>query len=262
MQPYLLFDPQRKQSPVFSQPKDQPIYSFPLTGQKEKHEQELAQERQKHQKEIKKTIAAAQRKERKHIAHELHDNVNQLMMVAKLTLEAMELPDEFNQQLQGRALGSLLKAIEEVRSLSSRLTGQPRKEHTLMEDINTLVDEISYTQAFSISFSYDNNNYELLSSSKKIALFRIIQEQMTNTIKYSKASKVKISLKLEDGIVHLCIKDNGIGFDLQQARVGVGLPGIYERARTFRGEAVVQSGQGRGCSLSVRIPFHDNNMAA
>lgn len=65
MQPYLLFDPQRKRSPVFSQPQDQRIYSFPLTGQKEKHEQELAQERQKHQKEMKKTIAAAQRKERK-----------------------------------------------------------------------------------------------------------------------------------------------------------------------------------------------------
>lgn len=262
MQPYLLFDPKRKPSPAFSQPKDLPFYSFLLTGQQMQHEQELAKERQKYQKEIKKTITAVQRKERKRIAHELHDNVNQLMTVAKLTLESMELTDDFNRQMRDRALNTLFKAIEEVRNLSFQMVCSEKKQTTLMDNISGLVDEINYTQAFAVSFSSDNSDFELLTAAKKNALFRIIQEQMTNTIKYSKASRVKISLKLKEGMVHLCIKDNGVGFDMRQIKIGVGLPGIYERARTLQGEAVVQSGQGRGCSLFVRIPLCDENMAA
>lgn len=227
----------------------------PQAGRVKELEKLLAKEQLRHAKEIKKVTTAIRQKERKHIGHELHDNVNQLLAVAKLSLEAMELHTADNQFLRDRTVQALLTAIAEIRNLSKKEVVQAPAKGTLTGFINNLVNDINNTHVFKVMFSCDETDFELLAAGKKTALFRILQEQLTNTIKYSKATEVKVSLTHLDGVVCLHIQDNGIGFNIQKIKKGVGLPGIYKRARMYHGEAAVKSSKGCGCSLVVRIPF-------
>ncbi len=218
-------------------------------------EQLLAKEQLSHAKEIKKVVADTRQKERKHIGHELHDNVNQLLAVAKLSLEAMELHTADNQYLRDRTIRSLQTTIDDIRNLSKKRVVQTPEQPTLTDLINNLVNDINNTHAFRVAFNCDKTNFELLLPGKKMALFRILQEQLTNTIKYSKATEVMISLNCIGDVVCLHIQDNGVGFDIQKIKKGVGLPGIYKRARMYNGEAVFRSSHECGCSLVVRIPY-------
>ena len=107
-----------------------------------------------------------------------------------------------------------------------------------------------------ISFTHDHEN-DLLSPAKKLTLFRIIQEQLKNILKYSKASDVNIYLHCKNEEVKLAIKDNGIGFDPKKTYSGVGLSSIHERTRFYNGIADIQTAAGEGCLLTVTIPVED-----
>lgn len=218
-------------------------------------ENQLEKEKERHHREIAKTIKKVQEKERHEIGQELHDNVNQLLAVAKLSIESLELKLEDNLLIRDRTVKTLLMAIEEIRNFS-RHRVMPSLEHKgFITAVCKLAHEINQTHIFEVTVKEDGDDFELLPCEKKTALFRIIQEQMNNTIKYSKASQVTITLQCKNKNVRLCIKDNGIGFNVKKVKKGLGLQGIYERAAMCKGKASVKTSVGYGCSLFVRIPF-------
>jgi signal transduction histidine kinase len=90
-----------------------------------------------------------------------------------------------------------------------------------------------------------------------VTLFRIVQEQLKNILKYSKADKAEIYLQCRNSNACLMIKDNGIGFDTRQASTGIGLSNIHERARFYNGQVSIESSKGNGCLLTVLIPALD-----
>src|SRR5258705_11452350 len=96
---------------------------------------------------------------------------------------------------------------------------------------------------------------EELSSGKKVALFRIVQELVKNTLKYSKAKNLLIDLNADDKNATLIVEDDGVGFDPQQARRGIGLSNIYERIKFYDGDVVLKTAPGKGCKSIVKIPF-------
>jgi signal transduction histidine kinase len=85
-------------------------------------------------------------------------------------------------------------------------------------------------------------------------LFRIVQEQVKNIVKYSKATSAEIRLECKDGILRLTIKDNGIGFDNIKMKKGVGLSSIRERAKFHNGKVKIVSAPGMGTSVVIQIP--------
>ena len=218
-------------------------------------ESKLEEEKNRHHREMVSTIKAVQDKERRKIGHELHDNINQLLAVAKLSIEALELKGEDNLLIRDRAVETLLMAIEEIRNFSRHRVMSSLEHKDFVTSVAKLACEINQTHIFEVTVHEDGGDFERLPCEKKTALFRIIQEQMNNTIKYSKASQVTITLQCKSNNVRLCIKDNGIGFNVKKVKKGVGLKGIYERAAMYNGEASVQTSVGYGCSLFVRIPF-------
>jgi two-component system sensor histidine kinase UhpB len=207
-----------------------------------------------HQREMHKAIHAVQQQERQHIGHELHDNINQLLAVAKLSVESLTLSGDHNRQIRDLAVNTLLKAMEEIRNLSRQMVLSSLQHKGFIDSVQELAGQLNQTAFIRAMVRRDSHDYESLACEKKTTLFRIVQEQVNNVIKHSQASRVSISLKWSDGLVHLHIKDNGIGFNTKTINEGVGLPGIHERAGIYGGEAVVKSSVGHGCSLYVRIP--------
>jgi two-component system sensor histidine kinase UhpB len=89
----------------------------------------------------------------------------------------------------------------------------------------------------------------------KETLFRIVQEQLSNIHKHAKADRIIIRLNSDPGLVTMFIKDNGIGFDIQQKRKGIGITNIFNRVQSYNGKTDIITSMGKGCTLIVQIPL-------
>lgn len=225
---------------------------FDLTELKEL-ENQLLLEKIKHQKAIAKSIIDTQEKERTRLGQELHDNINQLLLVSKLYLGLLKPADAGNKVIAKKIMESINMAITEIQTISREMVLPKLKENTLADSIYELVKDVKRTCKFNIRFLYNKQSSEDISEGKKIALYRIVQEQLKNTIQYSKANNVVIQLICNEHSVDLIVHDDGVGFDPLKKTKGIGLRNIYDRTVLYSGTVELQSAPGCGCRLKVSI---------
>ena len=220
-------------------------------GQHPQQQQVLLQ-----QKSIAESIIQAQQDERARIGNELHDNVNQILTCAHLYIATLGRENPDFEMLKEKAMGFLLMGIEEIRNLSREMVMHDFQNDGLVGSVRNLVDDIRFSKAFTVQFVHsDITIIEALNPNIKITLFRIIQEQVKNIIRYSHGTNIQISLHCCDLQFRLQIKDDGLGFDPETTKRGLGLSNIYERTRLYKGKVILDSAPGRGCSLIVNIPL-------
>jgi PAS domain S-box-containing protein len=217
-------------------------------------ENKLMQEKIKHQKEIARSIIDTQEKERTRLGQELHDNINQLLLVAKLYMGLLKPSEAGNKVIAKKVVESLDMAIADIQAISRDMVLPKLKEKTLADSINELVKDLKMTCKFRIKFLHDKQESEGISEGKKIALYRIVQEQLKNIIQYSKACNVVIELKYNPDAVELIVQDDGVGFDPLKKTKGIGLRNIYDRTLLYNGKVELQSTPEKGCRLKVNIP--------
>ena len=215
-----------------------------------KLENELALKKQ----QIVEAVLAAQEKERKGIGAELHDNINQILSAARLTISvALEFPDKMKELLP-LSMDHLSTAIEEIRKLSkSLILSGSLKTFGLLQSIEDLIKHNQSLTRLKISFNAGKLNEDTMSEEQKITIYRIIQEQLNNILKHAEATSVQIDLETSEHQVNLVIADNGKGFDTSIKRNGIGITNIMSRAELFNGKAVVDSSPGKGCRLQVEL---------
>jgi len=219
-------------------------------------EAQLAEQRLAVQKKTAEAIIRAQEDERTRIGHELHDNVNQILASGQLYLSMLKQDTEDFQEIRDKTMEILQLAIEEVRVLSKAMVMPDLKKGGLVASIDDLVHDLRFGNLFTVDFSHCGaSDLEEMGQSKKLTLFRIVQEQTKNILKYSKAKKVEISLNKCSDWVRLEIKDDGIGFDPDNTSRGLGLSNIYERTRLYDGRIRLNTAPGKGCSIIVTIPL-------
>ena len=216
----------------------------------------LLEEKMQHFKKISETAMRVQEQERSRIGRELHDNVNQILSTIRLFVGMLTPADKEEKVYKEKAVEYTQLAIEEIRKLSRELVVPQLDGETLIDHISTIIVDIELTTGLKIKFTHDFDS-ELLSPGKKITLFRIIQEQLKNILKYSKADQIEICLQSRQEYVELAIKDNGVGFDLKSTNSGIGLANIKDRVNFYNGKTEIVSGSGQGCQVTVRIPLLD-----
>ncbi len=181
--------------------------------------------------------------ERRRIASDLHDTVNhELISLKKSIVNSTEVA---NQKID--------IIIEEVRSISRNLSPVMFENIGLKMSIEDLVERIQYGENFMLSA--DIQYHQSLSTSQELQVFRIIQESVTNMVKYSKAIAGIITIKDDEQEFLLEIKDNGIGFDVNNildSNQSFGLLNIRERAKGIGGEAQILSNP-NGTTIYVKI---------
>ncbi len=219
-------------------------------------EVQLAEHRLKEQKGTAEAIIKAQEQERTRIGLELHDNINQILASAHLYLDVLNKDTGNFQEIKDKTKEILQLAIEELRILSKAMVLPDLKKGGLVTSIEDLVRDLRFGDLFEVEFTHSEVSIlEEMDQSKKVTLFRVIQEQTKNIIKYSKAKKVKIALSTGGGRIRLEIKDDGIGFDPENTHRGLGLANIFERSRLYEGTATLGTSPGNGCCVIVNIPF-------
>lgn len=222
--------------------------------EKKKLEQQLLQEKEQKHKAISQAGIVAQETERSNISRELHDNVNQLLMSAKLFMEAAKTEPEKAEENIEKAISYQLMAVEEIRKLSRSLNTSLVKVIGLSRSIDDIVINLKAFQQIETEFIYDQQLDKHLSEDQKLMIFRIVQEQTNNIVKYANAKHVKILLEESHNSVYLTISDDGKGFDTSVQSKGIGFINIYNRVDAFGGEAEIISSPGNGCILKVRFP--------
>jgi len=216
----------------------------------------LQQEKEMHKIKIAETILEVQEKERIYLGQELHDNVNQILSSAKLYLDQLKLKKAEEKVIIDKVSEFMKTAIGEIRRLSHQLVPSSLRTESLIESIENVIEDVRVINTFNIKFAYNNPEViELLCDEKKIALFRIVQEQISNIVKHSNATNIRVNLRAENAGVVLYIYDDGFGFDTEKINCGIGLNNIFARVKLFSGSVDIASSPGKGCSLTVLMPL-------
>jgi PAS domain S-box-containing protein len=217
-------------------------------------EEKLEQELQLKESQITEAMEDARNSERSGIGKELHDNVNQLLGASKMYLEMGKKGGENSLLYLNKSSDYTLTAIEEIRKLTRGLITDIIKELGLSQAIKNISRDMMEVNALQITCSLSSFIESSVNDKLKLNIFRIVQEQLNNILKYAKATKVDISLSQNKKSVTLFISDNGAGFDIAAKRDGIGIINIKSRASAYNGTADFVSQPRKGCVLSVVFP--------
>jgi len=216
---------------------------------------QLESERMERQLEITDAVITAEENERQEIGRELHDNIQQILASSRLFLSMIKKGDiseqGYSYVLQTNQM--IMSAIDEIRNLSHSMIAPFVEKATMKEAIEKVISNISVTSGLKITMEFAPLDETRLSDKLKLTIYRIVQEQFSNILKYSKASFVLLKIVQDHNYISLLIKDNGIGFDTSKKSSGIGLMNIKARASLFNGEVSIRSSPGQGVELSIRM---------
>jgi hypothetical protein len=200
----------------------------------------------------------------KYISMEIHDNITQLLSLAKLHLNCLELnnnPENLDRLTTSKEFIS--KSLDDLSSLSKSLDSDLIENHGLVAAIRYEIerwkrftdDKIELEIVGALSFLNQKND---------VLIFRIIQEAVNNIIKYAQASTIRIILEKDDENIRVTVLDDGIGFDLEKVyenkTIGKmsGLKNMRQRAEILNGTLNIYSKPGEGSRVEAIVPTTSN----
>lgn len=214
-------------------------------------ELKLEEERKRKEHEITNAVITAQENEKEYIGRELHDNVNQILASARLYFGVSKKTISLDTIQQADELVG--KAIHEIRSLCHSLVPPSFDITNLSDGIEQIVALIESQTGIHFIKQYHNTDYSNLPEIVQLTIYRTVQEQLNNILKYAKASNVLIQTIRQDNELTLLIEDDGVGFDTSLKKRGVGFLNIQTRAALCNGTMQVTSAPGNGCSLMLQF---------
>ena len=202
-------------------------------------------------------LVTAQEEERRRISRELHDQTGQHLTALLLGLKTLN-------NSTGNGSASLHKGLLQLQKLTERLVDEAH--HLAWELRPAALDDLGLETALSnyvekwsdrssISLDFHSGLDKLrLPAQVEIAVFRIVQEALTNVLKHAQANRVSVMLEYRNDELLVIVEDNGCGFQPGKERDGLGLLGIHERVALVGGKLNIESELGSGTTLVVRIP--------
>jgi signal transduction histidine kinase len=187
----------------------------------------------------------------KTISQEIHDNVGQVLSLAKLNISILAMKDPANGKLL--EIKDLVgKAIVDLRALSTGYYGENLLETGFIKAIKREVHHLERTGLFTISFDSAVTEIDL-EKNKAIFLYRMIQEILNNIVKHSAAKNINLTIFQQGGKKHIKIVDDGKGFDQNdpQFKAGLGLNNMQQRAAMIEAQIIIKSILHKGTSVEL-----------
>ncbi|CAB1084069.1 Periplasmic ligand-binding sensor domain COG3292 / BaeS-type histidine kinase / OmpR-type DNA-binding response regulator [Olavius algarvensis Delta 1 endosymbiont] len=194
------------------------------------------------------------------LARELHDDIIQRLAFLKIEVDKLGMIDPSLPEPEGDKLRHIAR---DIGVLSSDIHSISRRLHPISLEILGLVRSIEtecqkFMELNEIPVTWDLNG-TVKDPSKEISLcaYRILQEGLRNIVRHAKATGVHVTLAKKNDILHLLIKDNGIGFDpaSEGVKAGLGIASMTERARLLQGSLSIESRPGKGTAIQLAVPL-------
>jgi PAS domain S-box-containing protein len=188
-------------------------------------------------------LMTMQDQERRRLARDLHDGLGQELAVAKMVLDRMILQNSTSEPSAAwiQASSIIDNAIQQVRTISHLLHPPLLDEVGLLSALAWYVEGLAKRSGVETSLVVQPEDFPRLGADVETAVFRIVQEALTNVFRHSEANKVCITLTQRDGMIVVAVRDDGKGIgkriaELQPDSVGVGIGGMKQRAKELGGE--------------------------
>jgi PAS domain S-box-containing protein len=208
-------------------------------------------------------LITAQEDERHRISQDLHDDVGQRMTALVFQLRTMRSAVEEDQKIPlkeiNTVIGNMELIIKHVRQIFYTLYPPSLNKMSLPIVLAGFCSTFEETNNVHVDFSYQEG-IPGLPENYVNAIYRFVQEGLTNVSKHAKASSVWINLEYIEDDLNLSLEDNGQGFDLKQMHDGIGLHGIRQRFLMLGGSIDIESTPGKGTRLSGTIPYKTSNL--
>lgn len=197
--------------------------------------------------------------ERKEIAEILHDNVSALLSSANMHLEASQkqFGDNPPTELQ-KTQQIILEASQKIRDLSHNLISSVLLKFGLEFAVKDMAKKYSNSE---IKIHVIADNVKRYTQGVEVKVFNIIQELINNVLKHSKANKTYVLMEGKEENLFIVVKDNGVGFQVEESKDGIGLNQIKARIKMMNGTFNIESGSKTGTKISIDIPVIINNEA-
>ncbi|MBE9460542.1 sensor histidine kinase [Dyadobacter subterraneus] len=215
--------------------------------------------------EILKSQIEVQNSTLQQVGEELHDNIGQLLSVAKINLNILEgigIEPESQEYIQqtNEIIG---QSIQDLRSLTKSLDGDFVQQFGLQESMTHELQRIRKTKKFETEITLTGESYTL-GYEREIILFRIFQEFLNNSLKHSEAKNIIV--KLNYGLAHfnLTLSDDGKGFDYEKVTThnllnsGAGLRNMARRCELIGAKCNLESSIGKGTFLDIEVPIKNS----
>lgn len=225
-----------------------------ITEQK-RLEEALQKERQESQQRLIRTVISTQEREHTQIHRDLHDNVNQVLTTVKLFMDLCRDKPELIKEILEKAVGLQQAVITEIRNLTKRLSAPSLGNIKLSDSVREVILLFKETHKTHITLNVHNIEELEVEQEVHLAVYRIVQEQLTNISKHAGADKVDVALDFAEGKLSMAIRDNGKGFNTQERCSGIGLHNMRTRAESAGGTLLIKSTPGAGTVVLLQLPL-------
>lgn len=207
-------------------------------------------------------LMKAQEDERLHLSRELHDESGQLLAALTVQLGLLERDAEHSEIIHSRIsdLKSAAKAIQDnLHRLAINLRPASLDHLGLVTTLQQFIQDFSRQYTIAVEFEAVGMQDKRLPIEIETALFRIVQESLTNVALHAQATRVDVLLSLADKRVSAIVEDDGVGFVPALTVTGeqLGLFGMRERIEMLGGTLTIESSPGKGTTVKAEAPWHD-----
>ncbi|EGV45042.2 two-component sensor histidine kinase [Bizionia argentinensis JUB59] len=213
------------------------------------------------QEELTSTQIEIQEQTLKNIGQELHDNIGQLLSVANMQMSIMNTQVQEGIREQFTETKNVVKeSLSEVRALSKSLNSDVIINKGFQKSVENEISRLNKLKLLSANLEIIGDETLFSNSKDSIILFRIIQEFISNTVKYASAASLFVRLEYQKESLLIKILDDGKGFDIASAEKGSGLINMKSRADLIHADLKLHSAIKQGTKLELQYPYREETM--
>jgi signal transduction histidine kinase len=217
-----------------------------------------AEEAEGHMRQLSQQLVATQEAERTNLSRELHDHIGQMLTALRMELGSIDRLREGQEQQIGRAVAECRSLVDTmvrtVRDLALGLRPSMLDDFGLQPALEWHVRDFTRRYGLPVHLSV-NGDLNRLPDRHRTCVYRVVQEALTNCVRHAAATTIRVTVTGHPEGLDVTVVDDGIGFDVERHKPGLGLRGIEERARELGGQVEIRSVKGSGTSLLIRLPF-------
>lgn len=212
--------------------------------------------RRETEKRVLSAVIKTEEQERQHFAKELHDGLGPLLSVIKMLVSGLDVnsKSEVNEKIKQNLKLAVDEAIVGVRDISANISPHILNNFGLQDAIQSFIRHLGQNETFGIQFT-TNIQGQRFAYNVEVIMYRVVCELINNTLRHAAASKIKIDLQLEEGVLYLEYSDNGIGFDVNTLDIheGMGLNNMRYRLQSGNGDIDIVSEHGKGMRANAYL---------
>jgi signal transduction histidine kinase len=217
----------------------------------------IAQEAEGQMRQLSHQLVAAQEEERKNLSRELHDHVGQVLTALRMELGRIERLRVHDDRI-GLAVAECRQLVDSmvrtVRDLALGLRPSMLDDFGLQPALEWHVRDFTRRSGLAVDLEVSGDLVNL-PDAYRTCVYRVTQEALTNCVRHASATRVAILVSGDPHRIEVTVTDDGVGLEPERRRAGLGLRGIEERVRDLHGTVSIDSGEGKGTTLRIKLPL-------